>query len=225
MKAWGMFGEMLERLNRKCCWIFVSIFIIICIGVNTEYMHKNNTNYLVVRLLYDRNKGETLPLRISYLNKILKPLFDSDLFSIYRKVKYYCSIRKYNIVKDIPLIFDYAFLHVGAGFSYMAFKDFVANDRLGISVIGDIKMGEEVWIRNNLSNSKVVDITDVGTDYEIDDLVRIVSGPFRGYMGTLIGMGRQQSYIIDVKGVKLSVSKNFVRGLEYDAKEETINFM
>lgn len=176
-------------------------------------------SYLAVRI--QSVAGETISRRAQSLNRYVQRL-GVRLLLLTRRIRFYSSKQRCVLERVIPLLYDYAFIGVPRERTAREIVRMLSKESVPVSVVGVLSAKDVAWVREQCQKTETLDLTDLGKTCRVGEMVRVVAGPFCGYVGALIGrLGKL--YVIDIEGLRLQVSKHLIRGLAYDAADNDID--
>lgn len=181
----------------------------------------SDRQYLVVSIR--SVAGETIRVRADTLSKLLEPK-GIKLFMLFKKIKFYSSKRREEIVKEVPYIYEYAFIEIPEGLCEGELRDLIREQDRSIKLIGVLNKNSDVsWIEKKMHDCSILDLTSLGRDCRVGELVQVVAGPFSGHTGTILNKFGKGGYVIKIEGLRLQISGHLIRGLDYGAADDDIN--
>lgn len=166
--------------------------------------------------------GKSVKSRVPFFNMLIKE-YDIKVIMLLKKVKFYNGKVKKVVVKDLPYLFNYAFLEVPAKMSVGEAVVILEDHDIPLKVLGVVNKRGRRWIDKRRGDESELDLINLGRKCKIGELVRIISGPFSGHIGVLKGKKNRNIFIIDLDDLQLQVSHHLIRGLEYGATDSNFS--
>ena len=163
--------------------------------------------------------------RVEQINQVLGRS-SMRIVALTRMVEYYNSKSRKVVTEELVLLYNYAFLRVPQDWGITQIKWEIERTGASVDLLSSyyLKKEEHKWVDGKLKEvKKVFKLTQLGTDFKAGDLIRIVNGPFSGWVAAIKEVKNRSVYVLDVDGLQLFASKNSIRGLDYDATDNDIS--